>query len=799
MDKHIKISSHIPNKGVLDFSDLLDAPAGCHGQTIVKDGSLYFEDGKRARFVGFNFHCPGILPNHETAEKYAERLASIGCNVVRLHAEDSKPVPRPNFETGSVIDYSEKGKGRELDADSMDRLHYFVYQLKQRGIYVQVDLHCYRTFTDIGDLEVAPPATRVKAVSIFNQSIIDLQKDFATKYLSAVNPYTGMSFLDDPVVMCIQITNENSAFWVNLAELKDPTRAPFEAERKLRFNSFLLNKYGSRDALAEAWTRCGECGLMDYEDPAEGTVEPIEYGDYTQPYRDPRTYWVGQDSPARYADYMEFGMLLNEHYYKEMIDHVKGLGAKAPINGCNLLHGIADIYSSTRDNDLNENNAYYNHPMDGIPGGMGVRFTWHENVKQDPRKATYPVFNIRDNHHLLQLAGAATKGKPYIISEWNEYGGMPFHSTAFLMQAAYASLQNWDGLIVYAFSHATDYRSNKDDYISHVYDAFNDPSLIGQFGAMASIFINGDVQEAKKTIDMCYTKEDMKMLPENYKMPYAFLPFISKSRTVFLEDGKYDGDADLAVSAGFSSNGDYKDAKHSIVYARTPYEDALEHNYVGTGFLDAHRGEDAKPFKNLGTLSAKSAVIDLDKVDGIERNADYTGFSRFADGAMKDWGVWEEGTGLVGLNHFVSDTKEVSFNFGEGQFTINAPKAAVFSGYSYGKEVVLGPVKAIINNEKMTFSLLTRDGKPLNESKHMVIMATGNTGNDDNQWAGDISLGFKGKIAADDPEGTLEVDAEKIYALDVYGNRLYELPRNGNVFTMGDTDKPAALAFEIIR
>ena len=56
MRKHIKIDVSKQATGALDFSGLLDAPAGKHGQTVVKDGSLYFEDGIRARFVGFNSH-----------------------------------------------------------------------------------------------------------------------------------------------------------------------------------------------------------------------------------------------------------------------------------------------------------------------------------------------------------------------------------------------------------------------------------------------------------------------------------------------------------------------------------------------------------------------------------------------------------------------------------------------------------------------------------------------------------------------------------------------------------------------
>ncbi|MBE5758629.1 MAG: glycoside hydrolase family 5 protein [Clostridiales bacterium] len=796
MNKYIKIDAATEAVGALNFSHLLDAPAGCHGQTIVKDGSLYFEDGKRARFVGFNIPAGGMMPKKETAEAYAKRLASMGCNVVRLHAEDSVGW---NKEIISTIDYSEEGKGRKLQDEYMDRLFYFVAELKKRGIYVQVDLHCYRVFTNTGDLKVTPPKMQVKAMSIFNQELIDLQKEYATQYLSAVNPYTGMSFLEDPVVMCIQITNENSAFWVNVAELGNPDRAPYEEERKLRFNAFLLKKYGTREALAEAWTRNGECALMAYEDPEKGTVEPIEYGDYAQPYRDHREYWVGLQSPARYADYMEYGMELNMHYYKEMIDHVRSLGAKAPINGCNLLHGIADIYSSTREIDVAENNAYYNHPMGGdFATGMGIRYTWHENVKTDPRKTTYSVFEIRDNHHLQQLGGAALKNTPYIVSEWNEYGGMPFHSTAYLMQAAYACLQNWDGLILYSFIGEDDHTKLADDYIWSVYSIYNDPSAIGQFGAMATIFLNGDVKEAKRIIDMCFTDEDMKMLPENYKMPYGFLPFVSKTRTVFVGD-KYADDGDLAVNGGFASNGDYSAAKKALIYARSPYADAMQHEYIGSAFLDANRGENAEIFPNIGTISDTRAVIDLDKIDGIERMTDYTGFSRFADAAMKKWGLWDENVGLVDIDHFVSDTGEISYNFGKGQFSIDTETAAVFSGYAYGKPVKLGPVTANIKNEKMTFSLLPRDNKKLSESKHMVILATGNTGNDGNKWAGDISLGFGGKLAVEDPEGTLEVDAKEVYALDIYGNRLYALTKDADGrFVMG-TGEAAALGFEIIR
>jgi hypothetical protein len=71
--------------GVLDFSSLLDAPAGKHGFTRVKEKRLYFTDGVRAKFIGF------YMPDHETAERLSKRLPSLCVNVIRLNAFDAFP------------------------------------------------------------------------------------------------------------------------------------------------------------------------------------------------------------------------------------------------------------------------------------------------------------------------------------------------------------------------------------------------------------------------------------------------------------------------------------------------------------------------------------------------------------------------------------------------------------------------------------------------------------------------------------------------------------------------------------
>ena len=49
MRQPIKINKTNPNKGVLDYSYLLDAPAGKHGFVTTRNGHFYFEDGVRAK------------------------------------------------------------------------------------------------------------------------------------------------------------------------------------------------------------------------------------------------------------------------------------------------------------------------------------------------------------------------------------------------------------------------------------------------------------------------------------------------------------------------------------------------------------------------------------------------------------------------------------------------------------------------------------------------------------------------------------------------------------------------------
>jgi len=193
-----------PNLDSIDLTELLHAPAGKHGfLTARRDGHFYFQDGTRARFFGTNVGGRHCAPRKEQARIVAARLAKFGVNLLRLHSLDGR--------YGPLIDYG-KGTSQEFDPGALDRVDYFISELKRRGIYVYLDLLDYRWFRTADGVEHGDEFTHnwqgsMKGASIFDERMIELQKDYATKLLTHRNPYTGLRYVDDPAVALVEITN----------------------------------------------------------------------------------------------------------------------------------------------------------------------------------------------------------------------------------------------------------------------------------------------------------------------------------------------------------------------------------------------------------------------------------------------------------------------------------------------------------------------------------------------------------------------------------------------------------------
>lgn len=782
MKQHIRIHKAEPNRGILDYSHLLDAPAGKHGFVKTRKGHLYFEDGTRARFLGFNVAARSNTPDHETADKMAERFASMGVNIIRLHAADAPVGEEPgswsSCKEAPLLDYP-SGTSRKFNPEGLDRFDYFAAKLKEKGIYLHIDLIVAREFQEADGLEYPRKGPScMKRYYMYNERMIQLQKEYAKDFLCHVNPYTGLALIDDPAVVTIQINNEDTAIKGNMGGDAGEEMKPYREEVQKRFNEFLLMKYYTRERLKEAWTYDGCCALGEEEDPAQGTVRGIE-GSFYQPVNDSQGQWDAAEGPVRYADFMEFGIYMNRKFYQDMKDYIHSLGAKVPIVTSNLIAGAADVYGHT-DGDLMENNCYFNHPLLPVQGNTYLVAGPAEYVSANPLTMQKGIGSMATT--LLSLGSVAVvNGKPFMLSEWNEYGLHPFHSTAFVQTVAYACLNDWDGLILYNHHTSEKWDDQPADEILNVFDAYNDPAVVCQWGFMASVFLKGLVSVAKHCVDVVYTQNDLKSLPMFHSMPMTFFPYITSMRNVFLDGGdSYQGSADVAVNAGFFNGADLSDAEHGIWYAWSEYRDAFrrykEENRLKKAAKDTR---EICPGVHLGE---KELVFD--KIAETSEGGDYRNLAKIMDSAMKEWGVLPDGAGYVD-GKLISDTKEIVFDPDHARFAIHTPYCGCFSGAPEREIRLSDRVTVESQNKRITLTLIAKEEAPLDSAKEYILTAMGTTGMDETVYGqGPEMMGipfaaveFKGKLYAETLEGFICVKAEdaKLEILNPTGEVIAEI------------------------
>lgn len=798
MKQRIKIDKVTPNTGALDFSWVLDAPAGKHGFVQNRNGHLYFEDGTRARFLGFNVAARSNTPDHATAEKLAARFASLGVNVIRLHAADAPISEREEAENkwsscreAPLLDY-ESGSSRRFHPEGLDRFDYFAAKLKERGIYLHIDLLVAREFVEGDELDYPGGAPScVKCFPMINERLYERQKEYAKELLCHVNPYTGLALIDDPAVITIQMNNEESAI-KGTADMKDLENIkPYREELQRKFNHFLLMKYDNRKNLADAWTFEGVCALGDEEDPAENTVRIAE-GSFLQPVNDPADAWDGACSPARYADYMEFGIYMNRKFYQKYKNYLISLGAKVPIAASNLLGGAADVYGHS-DGDIMENNSYFNHPLLPFSNNTYMVAGPSEYVSVNPLTVQTGIGAMATT--LVGLGAAAViEGKPFMLSEWNEYGLHPFHSTAYMHTVAYACLNDWDGLILYNHHTSEKPDDQPDDEILNVFDAYNDPAVVNQWGFLAAVFMKGLVAPSNTKVEVVYNQNDLRTLPKCHMMPNQYFTYVTGMRNTFLDGGDfYQGDADVAVNAGFVQDVDLSAAAHAVYYAWSPYRDAMR------------RYEDPNRLKKAAANTQKIApgihfgkqVLVFDEIREIAGRGNYQEFAAQMDDALKEWGVIEPDSGLTG-GKIVSVTKEITFDPDHARFEVHTPYCAYFSGAPEETTVLSDKVSVQVKNERMTLALIAKQGGKMDSAAEYVLTAMGSTGMDEATYTPGMEMmgvtftnvAMRGKLYADTLEGTIFVKADQavLTALDTYGNPIKEIAgektADGVVFTL---------------
>ncbi len=235
-------------KNVTSVAVWLHETAGEQGFVQVKDGHLATDAGP-LRLWATNICFDACFPSHEQAERLAARLAYLGINCVRMHHMDNRSIwgNSPNKLT--------------IDPERLERLDYLIYQLKQHGIYTNINLHVSRWFDKAEGFVAREERPKYdKGLDNFEPRMIELQKKYARDLLTHVNPYTKKAYADEPAVAMVEINNENALYAQWGSGSLDNLPEPYATTYQKLWNAWLRRKYASTEQLRQAW-KAGEWPL----------------------------------------------------------------------------------------------------------------------------------------------------------------------------------------------------------------------------------------------------------------------------------------------------------------------------------------------------------------------------------------------------------------------------------------------------------------------------------------------------------------------------------------------------------
>ena len=106
----------------------------------IKNGHFYYI-GKQVRFFGTNVAYTSAFPEKDDAPFIAKRISQLGINVVRFHHMDS----------WDIWGNTDNNRNSVFIQAQLDKLHYFLFCLKENGIYANINLHVSRNYPEIMD------------------------------------------------------------------------------------------------------------------------------------------------------------------------------------------------------------------------------------------------------------------------------------------------------------------------------------------------------------------------------------------------------------------------------------------------------------------------------------------------------------------------------------------------------------------------------------------------------------------------------------------------------------------------
>src|SRR5690606_23696859 len=203
-----------------------------------------------------------------------------------------------------------------------------------------------------------------------------------------------------------------------------------------RFFEFAKGKYGSRDAIVEAWGK-----LRDGDDWDGGELALM--GAYHWGSEGPLYEYAGQTRRA--GDYIEFLTSIQRDYYDRRVKQIRDAGFKGVTVTTAWRAGgpgaeLANLYCDMAGDAIDRHNYF--------GGGDGG----HRIVEGKVDTATHLD---QPGHGLLAVGMFQVADRPFVYSEWSHMPPSPWKAEAAPLIAFYGlGLQGWDASYHFALGQA---------------------------------------------------------------------------------------------------------------------------------------------------------------------------------------------------------------------------------------------------------------------------------------------------------------------------------------------------------
>ena len=722
------VFDEFPDSSLVDFSYLLDPPAGKFGFVKTgEDGHFHFEkNNQRIRFWGVTVAAAHIDIPKERIRLAVDTIARSGCNLLRLHEIDNRGGEKYSLVRRNIIDeaWPNNDNSRHFDPEYRDRVDYWISCAKARGIYVYLVVRAYRTFRAGDEVAAADKLDRkARPYGYFNARLIELQDEYITQWLfKHKNPYTGLPNGLDPAVCMIELINEDSLFcdpseWVNFIE-------PYKSEFRQLWNEWLKSQYGDTEKLRDAWwlPDSSWSALMADERLENGTVQIPDMK--TRQMKDIKPEKSGEalSHPLRQKDGTKFAVYLQRKIFSRQRDVIRAAGCPIPLTAVVNSQVAPDTWSVIQELDFTGENAYQDHPA--FKGGeewVGKAFYQNGNyLKQRGAWSAGP--------YMAQYKWA---GKPLVCREWALCWPNEFRSSANLNMAAQALLQDYDAMIHFA------YYTTGDHFACSAFAPQADPARWGTFGYAADLFITGDIEPADRVVEVVYTDDDLFYWGDYMNSLYTLAWECRVQNRHF--SGAAASDADIRIASGRSGLGVFAgshnilwdgrfdrwadfpaDARRKGIFFSSGYQEPILFNggdfptsaVLRAGFEPLWEAEGScaaffdprqKNILSINPDSAKTIEAARGLLDMIEKQD-----TKYSPAPEPQTVVIRSG--------------EIIRDFKNGRMVINTPRLRALQGeFKITDRVLAGSLAAISRSPVACIAAVSLDKKPIEESMRFSL------------------------------------------------------------------------------